>query len=556
MIDLILKINDTTISNNDILDKIEFSYDMGENDYTVGKFILPICKLKLSDTVSIQYGDKVTITLVDNGTDYSFGVFEPYEITQGNLSRDVTLYSMPYFALIKTYSPTLTNYTTRSLVQEMMLNILFEVEDLTVLDIIDLGEVESATALELLQRVAMLSSCNVTINKLGQIAFKQITSSTTIHAISSSNIVEINKSDTNDYLITQITGKLNDNDETPIIVGTSANEWNNLTIINPHLTQALCLSILANISAINYSGFDLRLFNAPIDMNILDKASFTFKGTDYIVPIMNLETTYSRGGLVSKISAKVSNTLDKTTSYKGTFSSRLDVINNLQQELNTRVEVNEGEISTLISNTTVITEEGQEITLKDAFSQLKQDVNGFDITVGDLENRIEANKEAISTLQINADSISASVKQVEESMADTVDGINQNIETLTNRVDATMTATDVQLEIQSALANGITEVTTTTGFTFNETGLTVNKSDSEMSTTITEDGMIVKKNDEDMLTCNNQGVNAVNLHATTYLIIGTNSRFENFECGGRPCTACFWIGSVSTTSLNEEEGEE
>ena len=59
-----------------------------------------------------------------------------------------------------------------------------------------------------------------------------------------------------------------------------------------------------------------------------------------------------------------------------------------------------------------------------------------------------------------------------------------------------------------------------------------------MKTQITEDGMTVYKNDSAVLTANNVGVNAVNLHATTYLIIGTNSRFEDY--GSR--TGCFWIG--------------
>ena len=51
--------------------------------------------------------------------------------------------------------------------------------------------------------------------------------------------------------------------------------------------------------------------------------------------------------------------------------------------------------------------------------------------------------------------------------------------------------------------------------------------------------MQVFKNDEAVLTANNIGVDAVNLHATTYLIIGNNSRLEDF---GDNRTGCFWIG--------------
>ena len=52
--------------------------------------------------------------------------------------------------------------------------------------------------------------------------------------------------------------------------------------------------------------------------------------------------------------------------------------------------------------------------------------------------------------------------------------------------------------------------------------------------------MTVKKGNEDVLTANNEGVKAIDLHATTYLIVGDYSRFENYGTQAR--TACYWIG--------------
>ena len=63
-----------------------------------------------------------------------------------------------------------------------------------------------------------------------------------------------------------------------------------------------------------------------------------------------------------------------------------------------------------------------------------------------------------------------------------------------------------------------------------------------MKTQITDDGMKIYKNSEIMLTANNQGVDAKNLHATTYLIIGENSRMEDYTEGTSKRTAVFWIG--------------
>ena len=77
-------------------------------------------------------------------------------------------------------------------------------------------------------------------------------------------------------------------------------------------------------------------------------------------------------------------------------------------------------------------------------------------------------------------------------------------------------------------------------FTFNQEGLTIKKSDVDITTNISEDGMKVSKGSEVVLTANNGGVEARNLHATTYLIIGENSRFEDYDNGSR--TGCFWIG--------------
>jgi len=100
------------------------------------------------------------------------------------------------------------------------------------------------------------------------------------------------------------------------------------------------------------------------------------------------------------------------------------------------------------------------------------------------------------------------------------------------------TAKDINIGFQEIKDNGVDKVITATGFTFDGEGLTVSKNNSEMSTQISEDGMTVFKNAEEVLIADNQGVKALNLHATTYLIVGNNSRFEDY--GNR--TGCFWIG--------------
>lgn len=177
--------------------------------------------------------------------------------------------------------------------------------------------------------------------------------------------------------------------------------------------------------------------------------------------------------------------------------------------------------------------------LKQTFAKVDKANKQIDIVASEAA----ANKDAIAAIQLNTESINATVQNIEKNTTDVLEGVTTDLATLTNRVNATMTSEEVKLEVQSQLEeNGTTKVITSTGFTFDDVGLTVSKENSEMSTTITEDGMTVYKDNEEMLVANNQGVNAVNLHATTYLIIGTNSRLEDYD-GSR--TGCFWIGGNS-----------
>ena len=109
---------------------------------------------------------------------------------------------------------------------------------------------------------------------------------------------------------------------------------------------------------------------------------------------------------------------------------------------------------------------------------------------------------------------------------------------------AKMTAEDVKIEIQSELANGVDKVTTNTGFSLNDEGLTISKDGREMTTNINEDGMTIKRDNEERLVADNEGVRAYNLHAKTYLIVGESSRFEDYEKDGETRTGCFWIGGI------------
>ena len=160
-----------------------------------------------------------------------------------------------------------------------------------------------------------------------------------------------------------------------------------------------------------------------------------------------------------------------------------------------------------------------------------------------IASKADANAEAISAINMNVDSINASVTRVEQGTVDAINGVTDEIATLTNKVEAVMTSEALDIKIQEAINKGADSVTTSTGFTFNSDGLNISKTGSEMTTNIDEDGMSVFRNDTEVLTADNAGVIAYNLRAKTYLIIGERSRFEDYtNTNGEARTGCFWIG--------------
>jgi hypothetical protein len=176
--------------------------------------------------------------------------------------------------------------------------------------------------------------------------------------------------------------------------------------------------------------------------------------------------------------------------------------------------------------------------LKQTFAKVDKANKQIDLVVSE----VAANSESISKLTLDTESINASVQSVEQSLADAADGINADIERLTETVNAKVTATEVSLEIKKELENGVSKVATGKGFTFDDSGLTIEDinpdSNNAIKTTVSNNGMTVYSNSDEVLTANDKGVTAKDLHARTYLIIGENSRLEDLNNR----TVCFWIG--------------
>lgn len=186
--------------------------------------------------------------------------------------------------------------------------------------------------------------------------------------------------------------------------------------------------------------------------------------------------------------------------------------------------------------------------------EIKKEVEGLAVTASRLDTQIRQTGEeiegyqndvhslqtSVGELYVNADSVKVSVSDLEQ----IVNSATEEMQETKEQIASVLLQSDqLEVKIEKIANDGIGRVSNTTG-TFNEEGLQIDSTDSATKTLITPDGMTVLKktygNEQtDVLTATSEGVDATNLHAKTYLIIGGRSRFENYESDR---TGCFWIG--------------
>lgn len=193
-----------------------------------------------------------------------------------------------------------------------------------------------------------------------------------------------------------------------------------------------------------------------------------------------------------------------------TYNGGMRAVSNWETIENEEVDAAPPTVSTLISKTMAkVDKVNQEITL------LAQKVE---------ENDAGKLTEEIAELKVTTDAITAEVSK--------------------NSDDLEYVQTQLTSENLSVLVNTeVNSIKTSTGFTFDGSGLNISKDGAATTTNLNENGMIIYDLNQDaVLTVNNVGVSATNLQANTYLIIGDRSRFENYDdANGTARTGCFWL---------------
>lgn len=123
--------------------------------------------------------------------------------------------------------------------------------------------------------------------------------------------------------------------------------------------------------------------------------------------------------------------------------------------------------------------------------------------------------------------ISSSIGDVNDKLTQII----QDSEKLTIRISSLEESTEAD------------KVKTSMGYTFNNDGLKIHRENHEMTNLIDHEGMQIMRGDEEVLDVSSEGIDALNLTARQYLMVGNNARFEDYSDENEVNrTACFYIG--------------
>lgn len=312
--------------------------------------------------------------------------------------------------------------------------------------------------------------------------------------------------------------------------------------------ELLVDNALAAVDGTTINQFDCS-WRGDYRLEIGDKISFVTKNDEIVYGyVLNDILTYN-GGMKEQTSWTF-------TEHTAETASNPITLGDLFKQTYAKVDKVNKEITLVASEAQTYTDGAIEAYA----AEVKITTDAITQRVESTEGSINETNQQVSELEVRADGISAAVTSVETTLGSelsetnntidtlkknlnkSVDDLNESMVELSTQVSAAVTPEDIQFQVKTALSNGVESVSTTTGYTFDSDGLTISKSGSEITTQITEDGMTVYRGSEGVLIANNEGVYAEDLRATTYLIIGDRSRFENFERDGSTRTGCFWIG--------------
>lgn len=156
---------------------------------------------------------------------------------------------------------------------------------------------------------------------------------------------------------------------------------------------------------------------------------------------------------------------------------------------------------------------------------LRADIEGMKVENADASKNLAA-------LTLDVEGIRS---QVNRNSAD-----GETIKTVCSELQQSAEA--LSLRIGSIQTDGVNRVKTGTGYTFDETGLRIQKEGQEMENLLDNTGMYVRRSGQVILQANAAGVAAADVTVRNYLVIGSHARLEDYTNGiDSKRTACFYL---------------
>ena len=124
---------------------------------------------------------------------------------------------------------------------------------------------------------------------------------------------------------------------------------------------------------------------------------------------------------------------------------------------------------------------------------------------------------------------------------------------ISNKVETIQTSADYAINIvEDIQVNGVSKVTTETGYKFDADGLEISKTGAETKSVLNEKGLDIRdstgSSSQSLLfagydtSTGETIVKSKNMTVEKYLVIGKYSRIEDYEPSGTKATGIFWIG--------------
>lgn len=229
------------------------------------------------------------------------------------------------------------------------------------------------------------------------------------------------------------------------------------------------------------------------------------------------------------LTMSLNNILDNAMLYKTTM-----IITDTANESGDPAQIKINYLTDTVFNAIYATRSDINVTKHSITSSVSETVTAV---VENVDTRVT---DVANTLEQSTKDLSGKINTINDSLGEYAK--QSTVVTVTNSVQEIQTALNEQIHVtQQIKEDGVEKVTTTTGFTFDQAGLTIDKSGSDTKTLVDEDGMTVysKTGSEEsiLLNVDSQGVQTENLHVRTYTQIGSHTRLQDYEDG----TAIFYI---------------